>query len=129
MGMEQGRIQKGAGERDEGLRAPSTEEEGKTMVIPQYVKVGPYIIRIEQHDGYWNKDDIRVYGEFDERTSTISLDTDASSDVMRETMLHEVLHVILGMYDKDDEGLVRLLSPMLLQVLRDNPKFVLALTT
>lgn len=99
------------------------------MVIPQYVKVGPYIINIEQHEGYWNKDDLRVYGEFDERTSTISLDVDASADVIRETMLHEVLHVILGIYDRDDEGLVRLISPMLLQVLRDNPKLTLALTT
>lgn len=99
------------------------------MVIPGYVKVGPYRIIIEQHEGYWNKDDIRVYGEFDERTSTINLDVDASADVMRETILHEILHVILGMYNKDDEDLVRILSPILLQVIRDNPKLTLALTT
>jgi len=99
------------------------------MVIPTDVKIGPYRIVIEQHEGYWNKDDIRVYGEFDERTSTINLDVDVSADVMRETLLHEILHVILGMYERDDETLVRVLSPMLLQVLRDNPKITLALTT
>jgi len=99
------------------------------MVIPQYVKVGPYHIRIEQHEGYWNKDDIRVYGEFDERTSTINLDVDASSEVIKETILHEILHVILGMYDRDDEGLVRLLSPMVLQVIRDNPKLMMGLVS
>lgn len=98
------------------------------MVIPPYVKIGPYHIRIEQHEGYWNKDDIRVYGEFDERASIINVDTDASTEVMRETILHEILHAILLMYDRDDEGLVRALSPMLLQVMRDNPKLMMALT-
>ena len=99
------------------------------MVIPSYVKVGPYSIALEQHEGYWNKDDVRVYGEFDERNSTINIDVDASADVIRETILHEILHVILLMYDKDDETLVREISPMLLQVLRDNAPLVLALTT
>lgn len=99
------------------------------MEIPRHVMVGPYRIVIEQHEGYWNKDDVRVYGEFDERNSTINLDVDASADVIRETILHEILHAILGMYDKDDEALVRELSPMLLQVLRENPRLVLALTT
>ena len=99
------------------------------MEIPRHVMVGPYRIVIEQHEGYWNKDDVRVYGEFDERNSTINLDVDASADVIRETILHEILHVILGMYDKDDEALVRELSPTLLQVLRDNARLVLALTT
>jgi hypothetical protein len=99
------------------------------MVIPLDVKIGPYQIVIDQHEGYWNKDDIRVYGEFDERASTINIDVDASPEIIRETLLHEILHAILGMYERDDEALVRLLSPMLLQVLRDNPKLVLALTT
>jgi hypothetical protein len=91
--------------------------------------VGPYRIVIEQHEGYWNKDDQRDYGEFDELTTTINLDVDASADVIKETLLHEIIHVILGMYYKDYESLVRELSPMLLQVLRDNARLVLALTT
>lgn len=99
------------------------------MLIPSFVKVGPYNVRVEQHEGYFGKDETRVYGEYDERTSTINVDVDASADVIRETLLHEILHAILGMYEKDDEALVRLLSPMLLQVMRDNPKLMLALTT
>jgi len=129
MGVEPGRVQASERKSHEGFRPPPAEEEGEEVVIPGYVKVGPYRIIIEQHEGYWNKDDIRVYGEFDERTSTINLDVDASADVMRETILHEILHVILGMYNKDDEDLVRILSPILLQVIRDNPKLTLALTT
>ena len=99
------------------------------MDIPRYLKIGPFNYTIELHEGYWNKDDIRVYGEVDERSATINLDVVASPEVVRDSILHEILHAILLMYDKDDEDLVRLLAPMLLQVMRDNPKLVLALTT
>jgi hypothetical protein len=70
-----------------------------------------------------------VYGEVDERTATINLDVDASPEVIRDAILHEIIHAILLMYDKDDEDLVRLLTPMLLGVIRDNPRLMLALTT
>ena len=99
------------------------------MDIPRYVKVGPYRIVIEQHEGYFNQNDERVYGEYDERTLTINLDIDASADMIRDALLHEILHVILSMYDRDDETLVRLLSPMLLQVIKDNARLMLALST
>ena len=99
------------------------------MEIPRYLKVGPFNYTVELHDGYWNKDDIRVYGEVDERTCTINLDVDASPEVVRDSIVHEVIHAILLMYDRDDEDLVRLLAPMILQVMRDNPKLMLALTT
>lgn len=98
------------------------------MEIPRYLRIGPFNYVVETHEGYWNKDDIRVYGEVDERASTINLDVDASADVIRDSIVHEILHAILLMYDKDDEDLVRLLAPMLLQVMRDNPKLMLALT-
>jgi hypothetical protein len=97
--------------------------------IPGYLRVGPFNYKVELHDGYWNKDDERVYGETDERTATINLDIDASPEVIRDAIVHEILHAILMMYDKDDEDLVRLLAPMLLQVIRDNPKLMIALTT
>jgi len=99
------------------------------MDIPRYLKVGPFNYTVELHDGYWNKDDIRVYGEVDERGATIHLDVDASPEVIRDSIVHEVIHAILLMYDRDDEDLVRLLAPMLLQVIRDNPRLMLALTT
>jgi hypothetical protein len=99
------------------------------MDIPRYLKVGPFNYTVELHDGYWNKDDIRVYGEVDERGATIHLDVDASPEVIRDSIVHEVIHAILLMYDRDDEDLVRLLAPMLLQIMRDNPKLMLALTT
>jgi hypothetical protein len=97
--------------------------------IPRYLKIGPFRYTVELHEGYWNKDDIRVYGEVDERTATINLDVDASAEVIRDAILHEVIHAILLMYEKDDEDLVRLLTPILLGVIRDNPGLMLALTT
>ena len=99
------------------------------MDLPRYLRIGPFRYTVELHDGYWNKDDERVYGETDERTATINLDTDASPEVIRDSVVHEILHAILLMYDKDDEDLVRLLAPMLLQVMRDNPKLMITLTT
>lgn len=97
------------------------------MEIPGYLRIGPFTYTVELHEGYWNKDDVRVYGEVDERTCTINLDVDASPEIIRDAILHEILHAILIMYDKDDEDLVRLLAPMLLQVLKDNPKLLTAL--
>lgn len=92
------------------------------MDIPRYIRIGPFNYTIEQHEGYFNKDDERVYGEVDERNCIINLDTDASPDMIRDALMHEILHAILMMYDKDDEELVRLLSPMLLETLQNNPK-------
>lgn len=97
------------------------------MDIPRYLKIGPFTYTVELHEGYWNKDDERVYGEVDERAATINLDVDASPEMIRDSIVHEILHAILLMYNKDDEDLVRLLAPMLLQVMRDNPKLMLAL--
>ena len=97
------------------------------MDIPRYLKIGPFTYTVELHEGYWNKDDERVYGEVDERAATINLDVDASPEIIRDSIVHEILHAILLMYNKDDEDLVRLLAPMLLQVMRDNPKLMLAL--
>lgn len=99
------------------------------MDIPRYLKIGPFNYTVELHEGYWNKDDVRVYGEVDERSATINLDVDASPEVVRDSILHEIIHAILMMYDKDDEDLVRLLAPMLLQVIRDNSRLMLVLTT
>jgi hypothetical protein len=48
--------------------------------------------------------------------------------MIKDAVLHEIIHAILMMYEKDDEALVRCLTPMLLQVIRDNPKLMLALT-
>ncbi len=99
------------------------------MEIPGRIKIGPFIYTVEFHDGYFNKDDERVYGEVDERTSTINIDSDASPDMIKDAVLHEIIHAILMMYEKDDEALVRCLTPMLLGVIKDNPKLMLALST
>jgi len=99
------------------------------MEIPGYLRIGPFNYKVELHEGYWNKDDERVYGEVDERSCTINLDVDASTEVIKDAIIHEILHAILLMYQKDDEELVRLLAPAIFQVLRDNPKLVVALTT
>lgn len=98
------------------------------MDIPGHLRIGPFLYNVELHDGYWNKDDERVYGEVDERTCTINLDIDASQEIVKDAIVHEIIHAILMMYSRDDEELVRILSPMVLQVIRDNPQLVAFLT-
>lgn len=66
-------------------------------------------------------------GEWDIRLATIKYDSGAAHDVQRETILHEMLHVIFEHTDVDPkrhEDIIRAVSPLLLQMLTENPKLV-----
>lgn len=93
-------------------------------MIPDTIRLMHMDIKVKQHDIHYSSDDTRVYGEWDERNTTINIDTNTSYFVITDTLMHELLHAILGMYDKDSEELVRILSPALMQVFRDNPMLV-----
>ena len=76
-----------------------------------------------------------LYGETDRYKDTIKIRTEQSPDQMRETLLHEVLHVCFDvsglsheLEDDEEETIVRQLSPILLQALQDNPGLVELLT-
>jgi Zn-dependent peptidase ImmA (M78 family) len=71
--------------------------------------------------------DGEAYGMYEERESTIYLMKSASKQVLQDTVLHEILHAILQAYEKDNEKLVRLVTPALLAVIKDNPELVLFL--
>lgn len=58
----------------------------------------------------------------------IAVDLDQGPDQLRDSLLHEVLHVCLGMLGKDADETVELLSPVLLDTLRGNPALVTWLT-
>ena len=78
-----------------------------------------------------------LYGKTDHTTKTVTIYQCASDEVTRETLLHELIHVVLEdkveaifNFDPDkkdfdkEENLVRLVSPALMQLINDNPELV-----
>lgn len=66
-------------------------------------------------------------GEWDARNATIHYDPSQTLPVLRETVLHEMLHCIMehtGIDPEEHEQLIRSVSPLLLETLRRNPELV-----
>lgn len=109
------------------------------MSTPTSVRVGPYTYvvkvdadRIKELEKESNTD---LYGITTHGHLEIALQPDVADMVLRETLLHEVLHAVLfntgisdRMTDKAEEHLVRALSPALFSLLRENPELVRYLT-
>ena len=72
--------------------------------------------------------DLEDYGNFEQKTATISIDSELTLQPMQDTLLHEIIHAVLQAYEKDTEVLVRILTPALLALLKDNPHLVKFLT-
>jgi Zn-dependent peptidase ImmA (M78 family) len=72
------------------------------------------------------------HGETDRSNKEIFLSDCGNIEVVKETLLHELLHALLedaqefGIFadDNHEERLIRLLSPKLMSVMLDNPKLV-----
>ena len=76
-----------------------------------------------------------MYGKTDSSTKTITIYKCKNDEITRETLLHELLHVVMEdkaeavfnfesdtkSYDKE-ENLIRLISPVLMQLIVDNPE-------
>lgn len=77
-------------------------------------------------------DDVPLLGITDPHMQLIQIEgAGAGPTVRANTLLHEVMHACLAMAgitdvltDEDEERVVRRLSPLLLQALRDNPGLV-----
>lgn len=66
-------------------------------------------------------------GEWDARNATIHYDPSQTLPVLRETILHEMLHCIFehtGVDPDEHETLIRSISPLVLETLRRNPELV-----
>lgn len=109
--------------------------------IPKRVSVGAYVFGVhvggpafdrllayhrEQHG-----DDADLHAIVDTDNTVIALHPAQSADLKREKLLHEVLHAAFfaaggfpGGDDEQEEAVVRTLSPLLIEVLRDNPALV-----
>ncbi len=66
------------------------------------------------------------YGQIEYKTSTIQLESEASLDQQKSTLIHEMLHGILAQAgdESEIEKQIVILGYGLYQVLRDNPQLV-----
>jgi hypothetical protein len=104
------------------------------MKPPKTIKVGSRIYKVSarRRDLHRTQSEIQqsVLGATMNHRLKIHLDKKAAAGVVQETLLHEVLHAVTEFTGLDDnlgeseEDFVNRLSPVLLQVLRDNPELV-----
>ena len=112
-----------------------------TTPAPSHVRVGPYALevavggpawdaQVEAHRSFHSPDD-QLFGRCDFENLIIGVNGDVADDMIRETLLHEVLHACvfasgadLGEGAEHEEAFVAVMSPMLIEVLRNNPVLV-----
>jgi hypothetical protein len=66
-------------------------------------------------------------GEWHANKAEVHYEPNTTVAVLKETILHEVLHAVCehsGLDPDDHETIIRAISPLLLHVLRENPKFL-----
>jgi hypothetical protein len=109
-------------ESNEGIREASESLSAKT---PTQVRIIGSDISIVQRSA---EEMAGNMGEYEMGKASIYVDKNLAFSAMQDTILHEVLHVVLQHFEKDSEQLVRILTPSLLAILKDNPKLVSFLT-
>lgn len=132
--MEPKRRRKSKAQGDEGVRSETpfdaeaakqsrgTPPPGVVTFLHLDVLLRPYLSNIENAE----------LGEWDIRQAVIKYDSFVSPQVMRETILHELLHTILEHTSIDNEiheEIIRALSPLLLSMIRTNPELIAYLTS
>ena len=95
------------------------------MKKPRKIKIGFYDWKIE-----WAKEKAEeMYGKTDVMTKVITIYKSPNPQIERETLFHELMHAAgEDKYDSifqfsggdKEENLIRILSPLLMQVLADN---------
>lgn len=105
---------------------------------PEVIQVGPFIYTVQWDHESWSAafdatidaadpDVLRAYGMTDQRGSVIYINPNNAETILRETLLHEVMHAcqfVAGMPNKAPvagEEFVTRISPLLLDTLRRNP--------
>jgi hypothetical protein len=68
-------------------------------------------------------------GTYIQEKTEVQVKSGMSLSAERNTLLHELMHAILQEYELDAEELVRVVTPALLALLRENPELVTYLTS
>lgn len=87
---------------------------------------------------YWSEEQAdEIYGKADTHTKTVTIYKHKNEEMLIETLLHELLHVVMEdkaeaifNFDPDkkdfdkEENLIRLISPVLMQLINENPELI-----
>lgn len=88
--------------------------------IPTSIKVGCFIYKVQVNA------DLESIGETNTDRLLIEINPNFPLQILRETLLHECLHAILNdtfvVESKDEEKIVRVVSPGIMQIIMDNPE-------
>jgi predicted SprT family Zn-dependent metalloprotease len=104
------------------------------MVIPHTIKVGPHVYSVVRKTG---EEMPEALGDTDFDANEIRIRKNMRKTKSQEIVLHELLHActypsFTGAYEGEEklmtEEFVNAVAPVLLQVLKDNPKLVEYLT-
>lgn len=103
--------------------------------LPSTIQVGPHRYKVVSNRPQMNevcrKEGRDLLGHVNHWSLTISIEPTLAADQKAETVLHEALHAavtVAGLGDEwgvdKEEAVVNRLSPVLLDVLRRNPKLI-----
>lgn len=101
--------------------------------LPPRLKVGPHWWKVSFVEDLVDSTGSRMlFGEIDNIACVVNLSPSQSFDQARDTVLHELLHAAFTnticfarkKTRPDEEGVIRSVTPFLLDVLRDNPELV-----
>ncbi len=99
---------------------------GEGVALPPHVDGGPYRFTV-QH-GHPRTKDGKLDGEIHYGNLTITLRPERAAGRQRETMLHEAMHLAAFVaelkIDDEEETFITRTSPILLEILRRNPRLV-----
>jgi hypothetical protein len=100
-----------------------------TRKIPKRIKIGYSNFKIIPRSKHWGIRN-KAYGMCEPEDAKIQYNNNLKKDELVNTILHEVIHGIVYMYDipfknmKDEESVVRKLANGLHTVFKDNPNFL-----
>lgn len=124
--MEQRRAKKSKAKSNAGVReeAAAIKAEAAGATPPGALTFLHLDVLVKPYLGYVEDAEL---GSWDLRNATIKYDASAAPQVVRETILHELLHMLLEHTNVDSEvheEIIRALSPLLLAVIRSNPRLL-----
>lgn len=109
--------------RDKSREKVAAEEAGKELRPPSRVKLLASDLDIVMVSNL-TEGNHTAFGIYDDKTSTISVLDGCSKSATQDTIVHEIIHAILQAYELDSEKIVRVLTPGILSIIRENPDLV-----
>ena len=96
--------------------------------FPKAIKVGPVTYTTEVVDGLSDTNNIALWGRCDHDTLVLSVAKKVDLQFQKIVLLHEILHAVYHLSGLPDpvteEQMITSISPLLVLLMRDNPKLL-----